>query len=234
MNFSDKKYLKWFFALIIIVVASLVSVKIIFPGFLEISKEKELNPFPKGVIALVNGQEIKGGVFNDRFNQIKNVYLGEEDLIDEVLLGELKDFALREVINEFLIMEYAEREGIFVDQEEVDFHYNEIERSVLRQEDFEEELKKWGFTTKTFKEEILKQLIIERAINLYADDSLEVSEEDMRDVFDEYNEQSEGMLDYDEVKDDLRAMLERDKFAMAAETLIDQLRLESEIEVLFN
>lgn len=222
-------YIKWFAAFAIIIVAVFVSLKIISPEFLSFSKSS--NPFPKGTVALINDQEIKGEVFNARFDQIKLLYAGQVGEINNENLEEIKNITIREVINEILVMMYAENENIKAEQAEVDFHYNEI-KSTVPAEDFEKELSEWGFTPNSFREEITKQLLIEKAVNHYAGESLEVREDEIREAFLEYGQYFGDELDYDEVKDDLRLMIERDKFSSAVERLIDHLRTENAVEVL--
>lgn len=139
------------------------------------------NIFSKDDIAAkVNGEKITMERFNSIYNSAVQQYAGitKEDVINQL-------------IEESLLIQEAEREGIHIDEKEIDDFVNQLLESVqssMTASEFNKKLEEEGQTLEELKEQLRdnyrKQLMINKLLTKKILEEIEVSDEEARDYYD--------------------------------------------------
>ena len=78
-------------------------------------------------VAVVNGEEIKEGEVNTRFNQLKASYEAQNvDVKDETILKNIRESIVTEIVNEILVAQHAKDTGVVVTSEEIESQFGQI------------------------------------------------------------------------------------------------------------
>ncbi len=120
------------------------------------------NKGPEGVVATVNGVEIKDEDFLVDYSAQRNYVVqmsGSEDVLQEptidnpkmTIAEELRKQTLDNLVQMELVKQDAEKKGIKVNQEEIDKKLEEVVNQSGGQEAYEEQLKKTGLTPAFFE-----------------------------------------------------------------------------------
>ena len=188
----------------------------------------------------VNEREFSQAEFDQAVDQVTQEFqmygmqAGEE---------EIKEQATERLIQEALLLEYAEEEGLDASQEEIDEQFDEfmVMYGAQSEEEFLAQLEAEGFEDKEEVEEVLGlEVQINKLLEVYSDE-VEISDEDLEEAYDEYVAQMEGMegvegMDQEvpsleEIEDDLRAdMIQQEATPLLLET-IEGMREEADIEI---
>lgn len=191
------------------------------------------------VIAIVNGEKIERAEFDAYFQQVKTMY--EQQGVDlegeemrEVREG-VKEQILDEIIGRRLLLQKAEEQGLIASEEEVQEEYSYLEAQV-GEEVLKEQLSRMGMTVEDLKDDIEQQILLDKFIAQYKEehldeDELKITEEEVRDLYDQYSEQYD-MPEFEEVEAQLKAELQRQKEGQVVANIMQQLREEGEVEIL--
>lgn len=224
----------------VIVVGMVLSFTVVFVDFLGPTGGTGSASLPE-VVAEVNEEEIKKDEFNFHMAQVKAMYemqgVNLESRENENMLRQVQWDVLQELIDEVLLVQQAEDEGLTVSNDMVQAEYQQILVQFEGDEDaLENELSSMNFTPEDLKKVIAQQLTAQQYIQQYKEENieeeeLEVTEEEVENLYEQYSAQMEEMPDYEEIKLQLEEELRQRKVDQVKAILTQELKEESDIEV---
>ena len=141
-----------------------------------------------------------------------------------------KEMILNQTINEVLLLQEAKKQGIATTEEEAEGILNTaIAQSMLSRSEFEDRLKQESLTINYVKDYYRKQITIFKLLNETILSFIAVSDS----AIENYYEQADLNVSFDEVKGQIKQILLAEKQEMAIGTYMNQLRAQAEIEILF-
>ncbi|WP_088105292.1 SurA N-terminal domain-containing protein [Halalkalibacter urbisdiaboli] len=193
------------------------------------------------VIATVNGEEINKDLFVTSLQQEANMYASQgmdfssED--GEELLTMLKQDIVDRLVNERVLMQTVEEQGIEASEEEIDTELQTQMQLVQieSEEQLEQALSAQNMTIEQFRSELEKHV----KLNKYIEQNMDkpsVTEDELREAYDEIvamNPEAEeaDIPSFEEYKDDLESQLQDQKQQEQLQVLLEELREESEITI---
>jgi len=189
-------------------------------------------------VAFVNGEPITRKELAARVNDVLAEYASSgEEITAEVMAGINQD-VLDELITETLLVQAAADAGVTVTDEDVDAYYGQLADEYGGEEAFLELLRENGYTVARFREEVARQMAIQQYIERYVDENidpavLEVTEDEMRELYDYYAEQYGEIPAFDEVKEYLAEELRGYKLddLRIVDQIIGGLREKAQIKI---
>lgn len=183
-----------------------------------------------GPVAVVNGEEINQQDYNFIKDQIKE----QSSIQGQELSGDqLEEQALNQVISQTLILQKAEEEGFSATEEEVNNQYQSVITRAGGQDALDQVLSDLGLTEDYIKEDIRQQVIIEKYVQSQGEgESLEVTDQEVSDFYDQMSSQQENAPAFDQVESQIRSQLEQQKQGQLVSEIVSQLRENAEIEIL--
>lgn len=201
----------------------------------------------KAAVAVVNGRIISQDYFDTIFAQVMHSYEMQGMSLEGEEMAEMRreiehDF-LDELINQELIIQEAEKEGIEITDEEIQSEIDEITEYLGGIEALEENLAEVDMTMADLKRDFSRQFTIDKYLTHYkeqiADETaFKVTAEEVEAIYDEYVEGMAGMEEdaeipeFELVKPQIQAELEMEKEREMMELLSQKLRADAEIEIL--
>lgn len=187
-------------------------------------------------VAVVNGVEIERAEFDIRLDQIKASYTQQGfDFNSEegkMFLTQIEEFVLTSLIDEEVLMQEIEKKGVSISEQEVDDEIAMIKAQFGDDDTFNEILKENGLTEDELREllvdEIKRQQYIEDEVG-----DIVVTEEEMEEFYTVYSQQIEEPPAYEEIKDMIEQQIQSDKMQEEEQLLIEQLKSDSEINILW-
>ncbi len=189
----------------------------------------------------VNDREFTQAEFDQTIDQVNQEFQMYGMPADE---DQIREQAIDRMIQEALLLEYAEAEGLDVTQEEIDDEFNEIMMMYGSQseEEFLAQLEAEGFENRAEVEEVLElEVQINKLIDLYSD-QVEITDEELQEAYDDYVAQMEDMQgsegmdqeipSLEDVEEDLRADVIEQKVTPLLLETIEEMKDEADIEVL--
>ncbi|HLR14276.1 MAG TPA: SurA N-terminal domain-containing protein [Bacillota bacterium] len=176
------------------------------------------------VILEIDGEEIKGTTYNHLYknNKIIQTANGTLDNLDDV-----KQDTIDQIIYQTMLTQDAANKGIEVTDEEFDEEYNFIKEE--NSEGLELLLEQFQMTEEAFKDELRHNILYEKYIEAEFDD-VEVSDEEVEEVYDELTEESENIPPLDEIRENLELQLRDKQIQELVTKRIDALIEEATIE----
>ncbi len=169
--------------------------------------------------AIVNGEVIT-------LNDINLVYSSLPAQYQQLMT---KEMILNQTISEVLLLQEAEKKGIETTEEEAEDLLNRvIAQSMISRDEFENRLKQEGLTIDYVKDYYRKQITIFKLLNETIFSSIAVSDS----AVENYYEQADLNVSFDEVKGQIKQLLLAEKQEIAIGTYMSQLRAQSEIEII--
>ncbi|HMB17495.1 MAG TPA: SurA N-terminal domain-containing protein [Candidatus Paceibacterota bacterium] len=173
-------------------------------------------------VATVNGEKITQKEFDLTKQQLSSSQasqITEQQIVDQM------------VINELLVQE-AKNEGFETTQEEVDEQYQSIITQAGGQEVFNKSLEQLGVTEKYIKDDIEKQLLVQKfADKQRQENDFSVTEEEASTYYDQLSSQQEGVPPYEEVKEQIKSQLSQQKLNNFILNIASQLKEKADINV---
>jgi hypothetical protein len=186
------------------------------------------------VVAIVNGQEIKGIEYNNALAQSQvGAQQQGQDPTNEETAKQLKELTLNNLVGQVLLMQDIERLGYRASEEEIT---KELETEKARfdtNEAFEKALKDSNMTL----EELKKQISDGVKVSQYIEKDLkveEVKEEEIKKLYDSFTSSAEKSADtpkYEDIKDMLKAQLTQQKLQEKIAPKVEELRKSAEVEL---
>ncbi len=135
-------------------------------------------------VATVNGKEISRNIFQIKLQEfIKNNYSDDEKYSDSDIY-EIKSFVIDKLIEDLLIVQYAEENRIYAELQEVKKQFNEITGVFPSQIDFENSLKARGLTVEQIFEDIKNEIVINKVYEKELTGCLEqIDEKTLKDFY---------------------------------------------------
>ncbi len=201
----------------------------------------------KAAVAVVNGRIISQDYFDTIFAQVMHSYEMQGMSLEGEEMAEMRteiehDF-LDELINQELIIQEAEKEGIEITDEEIQSEIDEITEYLGGIEALEENLAEVDMTMADLKRDFSRQFTIDKYLTHYKEEiadetAFKVTAEEVEAIYDEYVEGMAGMEEdaeipeFELVKPQIQAELEMEKEREMMELLSQKLRADAEIEIL--
>ena len=232
-NITPKKSSKKKFILIVIIVLIVGgAVSYFLPGNLNVWKKLGISA-SGNYAAVINGEKITLSDLDLRIDQAKEaIQLQGGNLADEKALAEVKKQMLTDMINEEILLQNAVKGGIVVTDSEVQSAYNELVSKFKSKEEFEKELTTRSLTEASVKENINRQMTLNKYIEQNVDaKNIIVTDEEIGNLYKSYSAQQANMPKLDEIKAQLSAQVRQQKYKTLVFEFVDKLKKEAKIEI---
>ena len=151
---------------------------------------------PEGVIARVNDEDIKKEKFDKEYEVYKKLYVNQfgEEILDQVNAeGELykdtlKEEVLTKLILEKLIFQDFQKQGIELDDKEVDSYIDDMEESMGGEKELNKFLESVGMDESHFRENTKRDLLIEKHKTKFIKD-IDLEDKEIEKFFNENKEE---------------------------------------------
>lgn len=175
------------------------------------------------IVAVVNGDDIKGETYNLVYSQLK-LHAGAFE--EEVDNNEIKQATMESLIDRQLLLQQAKEEGVEVTDEVVDSEFETIKSE--NKEALDTLLEQYQITEEGFKD----QLKFELTLNEFLAKTIEVTvtDEEVKEQYEKAKEGNDSIPEFDEIKDQLKKQLLQQKTDEALQAKIDKVKEKSEIE----
>lgn len=191
----------------------------------DISDEEKLKE--DEVVAVINGDEVTGSVYNLVYAQLK---LQSAQLGDETDNDEMKELTMESIIDREIVMQEAAEEGIEVSSDTAEEEFTTMKEE--NSEALETLLEQYQITEDGFKEQLRFELIMDEYLTTAIDVS--VSDEDVKEFYEEAKEEAgdseEEIPEFDEVKDQIKENMEQEQMTLALQEKVDKIKETAEIE----
>ncbi|WP_373323123.1 SurA N-terminal domain-containing protein [Alkalihalobacterium chitinilyticum] len=178
------------------------------------------------IVAIINDEKIHNSEFQELVEHRKRMY--EEDGLDTEephFIRQIEEQILEDLISKVLLLQAAERDGI--NDAYIEEHMNEIRENYADEAEFLEELKANQLTEKDLEEMLKIDLFVERYL-----EGLEVSEDEIDELLQQYNGFTEGEIDLEQVRPTIEANVIQKRRGELLNELLADLKAESEIQIL--
>ena len=189
------------------------------------------------LVATVDGKGISKQQYEKELEAMKATYAQQgmsEDQMDSKMKKELEKSVLDQMINAELLLQIAEKDGISVEDKEVDAELDNIKGNFEDEKKFEEALKSNEMTEKELKSQLKKQL----TVNKYLDSKIgkvEVTDEEIQTRYDQYTElakaQEQEPEELEKIKPQLEQQVISEKENAKISKLVEDLRKENEDKI---
>jgi cell division protein YceG involved in septum cleavage len=197
--------------LIILVVAILIAL-IIFFG----------NPLNSKVVAIVNGDKISRQEFEitkDQLSQMQGVEIEDGQVIDQMIIN-------------ILLAQQAKKEGFEVTDEELQTQYQALLAQAGGKEVFLEGLEELGIPESYVKNDIKKQILIEKYISKQEEENdFLITDEEVSNFYDQLSSQQGEVPAFGEIEEQIRIQLIQQKLNEFILGTVSELREKSEINI---
>lgn len=192
------------------------------------------------IVATVNGKDILKKDYEVEIENTKTSYEQQGinlDELDSKMKEEVEKSVLDQLINTELILQTAEKDGVSVEQGEVDSELEAIKSQFEEDKQFEEALEKNKLTEEQLGEQVKKQLIITKYLDKNVGE-LSATDEELQAVYNQYKESAETQEqepeDFETMKPQLEQQVLAQKKNEKVNELIEELRKtnEEKIEIL--
>lgn len=223
-------------------------------GNKEQNKQEEKAPEaekvdPKETVAIVNGKEIKGEEYNMMLEQTQMMMMqfgqagGDAD--------KMKDQTLNALIDQEVLSQEVADKGYKASEDEVNKYLEEIKAGYESEEKFKEALEGTPLTMETLKAQLAEELALEKYMEKELGES-KVTDDQVKDYYNQAKEQSEAQQkqapegeekakegeeapeskfpELAEVEDQIRGQLEKEEKQKQLQTIVEDLKKNSDIE----
>lgn len=190
------------------------------------------------IVAIVNGQELKGSDYNAQLNIAQTTFqqMGQDPTTEEVA-KQVKDYTLENLVGQTLLMQEVDKKGYKATDEAINKKLETIKGQYKDEKAFEQALKNNNITL----DELKKQISDEVRYSQYIENDLkveEVKEEDVKKYYDtmvsslkESDDKSTEVPEYKDVKETLKVNLESQKTQEKLSEKVEELKKAAKIEL---
>ncbi len=184
------------------------------------------------VVVVVNGEEIKGTVYNSVARQLESSLVAQGKKADDPEVeAQVKEQALNVIVGNILILQDAIEKGHKVDEEVLEQRFEDLKNQFENEEQMIIALERTGFTLDDMKQQLRDQLIYESYLAQEIEGA-EVTEEELQETYQGYLDSAEGETpEFEEMKPMILQSLEERNEKQAVYDRIEELREAAEIEV---
>jgi hypothetical protein len=189
------------------------------------------------LVATVDGKGISKQDYEKELDVMKATYEQQgmpEDQMDSKQKEELEKSVLDQMINAELLLQTAEKDGISIEDKEVDAELEKIKGNFEDEKQFEDALKKNKMTEKELKAQLKKQM----TVNKYLDGKigkLEVTDEEIQASYEQYKQlaemQEQKPEELEKVKPQLEQQVLSEKENEKITELVQKIRKDNEDKV---
>ena len=188
------------------------------------------------IVAIVNDEKIKGEDYNNVLSQSQMQYqqMGQDPTSKDAA-KKIKDQTIDSLVGQTLLMQQADEKGYKATDDEIDKQLEEVKKQYKDDKQFEEAMKKAGFTMDELKTQIAENIkytnYVEKEIKVD-----EVTEDEMKAYYDQYanqqgQDQSKDAPKYEEVKPQIKTQLEQQKKQEKLVQHVEDLKKNAKIDV---
>lgn len=186
------------------------------------------------VVAVVNGQELKGAEYNNALSisQMQFQLMGQDPTTDEIA-KQIKDYTLEGLVGQTLLMQEIDKKGYKATDEEINKELDGLKSQYENEEEFEKALKENNLTLDNLKKQISDTVKYSK----YVKNDLkveEVKEEEIKEYYDSMasnDTESKEKQKYEDVKEELKLQLEQQKTQEKLNPKIEELRKAAKVEL---
>lgn len=187
------------------------------------------------VVVTVNGEEIKGIIYNSVARQLEiSLAARGEEITDSEMKEQVKEKAVSLIVDNKLIIQDALEKGHSADEEALEQRLTELRNQFENEEQMNIALERIGFTLDDMEQQFREQLIYAS----YVDEEIEiaeVTEEEIKESYQGYVDSVEGESpEFEEMEPMILKSLEERNIQEAVYTRIEELRSAAEIDVKYN
>ena len=183
-------------------------------------------------VAVVDGQEITQADVDNRtgliiagFNVPANQVTNDQKL-------QARQIALQQLINEMLILKAAESSGITVSSDQIQSELDKIIGNFPDEQSFKQALATNKVTVDDLKNDISRRLVIQKYIDANTDSSsIEVTDDEVGQLYDQYAANQENMPDIEEIRSQLEQQIFQQKLNQQIDALIKKLQDAADITI---
>lgn len=189
------------------------------------------------MVATVDGEGISKQQYEKELEATKASYAQQGmpvDQMDSKQQEELEKSVLDQMINAELLLQSAEKDGISVEDKEIDAELEKIKGNFEDEKQFEDALKKNEMTEKDLKGQLKKQL----TVNKYLDGKIgkvEATDEEIQAMYDQYTQLAKAQEQEPEKLEKIKPQLEQqvlsEKENEKISKFVEDLRKENEDKI---
>ncbi|MCM3612064.1 SurA N-terminal domain-containing protein [Planococcus sp. MERTA32b] len=189
-------------------------------------------PAADEIVVVVNGEEIKGTVYNSVARQLESSVATQGKKADDPEVAEqVKEQAISVIVGNKLVIQDAIEKGHEVEEEVLEQRFEELKNQFENEEQMNVALKRTGFTLDDMKQQLREQLIYESYLSEEIEGA-EVTEEDLKEAYQGYVDSTEGETpEFEEMKPMILQSLEDQNEKQAVYDRIEELRETADIEI---
>lgn len=185
---------------------------------------------PRDYVAKVNGAEIAREIYTSELDYELANFSRQGINLKEDELAQIKKYVLDRLINNVLLLDAAEQEGITPDSVDVESKLSEVRAQYENEEKFLAALEDNSFTIEEYTAVLAEIMAIEEYLDSQLDfDNVQVSAEEIKEDVDSFLAQYPDKP-RDEVEEFFRSNLREEKINQLKGEFIGQLREASDIE----
>jgi len=188
-------------------------------------------------VASVNGVSIGKDLFDARLEQAKEAFTAQGgDLSTDGVERELEHQVLTQLINEQLVYQAAQADGVEVADGAVDEQYNQIASRFASEQEFETEVMRASFdTTDAFKKDVRRQILTQNYIDAFAADlGITVTDAEVDAVYANLTEAQTTAAEVpalEDIRETLRNEILQSQIANSFQTRLAELRSAAKIDI---
>lgn len=175
------------------------------------------------LVVTVNGEDVKGVVYNLVYAQLK---LHALQMGQEVTEEEIVESTIESLIDRQILLQEARDKGIVYTEEDAKAQLEQIKEQ--SSEAYETLLEQYQIT----EEEFLHDIIFQMTWNEYLSEHIEVTvtDEEVEQIYEEEKAKNENMPELAEIRDTLKRNIENRRMKEALQSKVDEIKEEAEIE----
>jgi len=189
-----------------------------------------------GPVAIVNGEEVPRSDLEARMDQVASAVSAQQgqngELSDEQR-SQLQQRVASQLVQQELLAQYAEENGITVSSEDIDQRYEEIVNQLGGEDKLKERLSQQDMSVSEMRESLEQQLRRNKIIEERSTSSITVSDEEVRSRYEQLSGQAQSgqVPPFEQIKQQLRTQIEQQKRQQIIQSLIQELRQNGDVEV---
>ncbi len=184
--------------------------------------------------ARVNGTVITGAEFSSSLEQLTDLSAQEgANMADAAVLTQLRTQAIETLVNAELLRQAALAEGLTATPEDIEARFTEISDGLGGTENLAARMAEFGVTEESLRKDIQNEFLIQALFDIKIDsDSIEVSEAQIAQVYEQAGGSAAGLPPLEEVREQIVAQIKFDQEQVLINDYLQSLRNEAEVEIL--
>jgi FKBP-type peptidyl-prolyl cis-trans isomerase (trigger factor) len=185
-------------------------------------------------VAIVNDEEITGKDLNTSIQQFNQAALAQGvDISSPEVAADIRNQSLEVLVNTTLLRQAANSRGIEVTDEEAAERLETIEAEIGGAEVLQSRIDELGLTRSDLEEDIREEILIQTLLDsIFAEAQIEVTEEEIAEVYAAAGGVEAGLPPLDEVRDQVEAQVKGGKEQEVIDGYLDTLKADAQIELI--